>query len=115
MVNNCKCKSCGCGKSDMEKLISNIDDNRKPFTEREIKEGVIIRNFEPGYPEHLYKWHIDEENRLIEVLEDSDWKFQYDNELPTPMLKGIDIKVPKGVIHRIHPGKTKLSIIITKE
>lgn len=110
---DCKCKNCGCGKMSMEELISNINDQTKPFIE-EFFDDYSIRTFEPTYPEHLYKWHSDPEDRNIEVLEDSDWRFQYDNELPSPLLAGIDIKIPKGTIHRIIKGTTNLKIKIFK-
>jgi len=97
----------------MEELISNIDDQTKPFVEEQY-DDYIIRTFDPSYPEHLYKWHSDPEDRVIEVLEDSDWRFQYDNELPTPLIVGVDIKIPTGVIHRILPGTTNLKIKIYK-
>jgi hypothetical protein len=110
---DCKCKNCGCGKMSMEELIFNINDQTKPFVE-EFFDDYSIRTFEPKYPDHLYKWHSDPEDRIIKVLEDSDWRFQYDNELPTPLLAGIDIKIPKGTIHRIIKGTTKLKIKIFK-
>lgn len=94
-----------------EEMIDMINDQRRPFTEERF-DGYIIRHFEPGYPDHLFKWHWDEEDRMVQVLEDSDWRFQYDNELPIPLIKGSDIKIPKGVIHRIIPGSTKLSLKI---
>jgi hypothetical protein len=113
MVNpDCKCKECKCGKESMEEMIRKIDDNTKPFVETIISDNEVIREFTTGYPDHLYKWHADPEDRLVEVLEDSDWRFQYDNELPIPMIVGVDIKIPKGVIHRIIPGKSDLKIKI---
>ena len=109
---DCKCKSCKCGDMSMEELIRNTNDNTKPFIETIISENVVIREFDPIYPDHLYKWHSDPEDRVIEVLEDSDWRFQYDNELPTTLIVGVDIKIPKGVIHRIIKGTTSLKIKI---
>ena len=94
-----------------EEMIEMIEDQRKPFTE-ERYDGYIIRHFDPSYPEHRIKWHWYAEDRTIEVLEDSDWRFQYDNEMPTPMLIGVDIKIPAGVIHRVIKGTTSLSIKI---
>jgi hypothetical protein len=115
MVNkDCKCTSCKCGKESFDEMIQQIDDYTKPFTETVISDNEVIREFLPGQPAHLYKWHADPEDRLIEVIEDSDWRFQYDNELPTIMLTGIDIKIPVGVIHRIIPGTTDLKIKIYK-
>jgi|TARA_B110000285_G_C14864431_1_gene486128 hypothetical protein len=115
MVNkDCKCKSCKCGKESFDEMIQQIDDYTKPFTETIISDNEVIREFETGHPAHLYKWHSDPEDRLIVVLEESDWRFQYDNELPTPLMVGIDIKIPTGVIHRIIPGTTDLKIKIYK-
>lgn len=91
-----------------------IEDQSLPFTEEVIDNTTIIRHFTPGHPEHLYKWHADEEDRIVEVLEDSDWRFQYDNEMPIPLVTGADIKIPTGVIHRIIPGSTKLSLKVNK-
>lgn len=99
------------GKDGFDRMVNMIEDQTKPFIE-EVFDDYIIRTFEPTYPGHLYKWHSDPEDRIIEVLEDSDWRFQYDNELPIPLIKGIDIKIPKGVIHRIIKGTTSLKIKI---
>ncbi|MDC1282417.1 hypothetical protein N8Z10_00530 [bacterium] len=95
-------------------MIRMIDDYTKPFIETIISETEVVREFTPGHPDHLYKWHADPEDRLVEVLEDSDWRFQYDNELPTLMITGVDIKIPRGIIHRIIPGTTDLRIKIYK-
>jgi len=92
-------------------MIEMVEDQRRPFVE-ERHDGYLIRRFDPSYPEHLYKWHWDAEDRTIEVLEDSDWRFQYDNEMPIPMVTGVDIKIHKGVIHRIIKGTTPLSVKI---
>lgn len=94
-----------------EGMIDMINDQTKPFTEERF-EGYIIRHFDASYPDHLFKWHWDEEDRTLQALEDSDWRFQYDNELPIPILTGIDISIPKGVIHRLVKGTGKLSIKI---
>jgi len=107
-------EDCNCGEVTIDDMISMIDDQRKPFIETIISDNEVIREFLPGQPAHLYKWHADPEDRLVQVLDDSDWRFQYDNELPIPMLTGIDIKIPVGVIHRIIPGTTVLSIKIIK-
>lgn len=111
---DCKCKSCECGKVSFDKMLNMINDQTKPFIETIISETEVIREFKPGQPEHLYKWHADPEDRIVEVLEDSDWRFQYDNELPVPLITGVDIKIPKGVIHRIIKGSTLLKLKIYK-
>ena len=111
MVNeDCKCKNCGCGTMSMDEMISMIDDQTLPFTETIISENIIIREFQPNQPNHLFKWHFDEQDRIINAIEDNDWKFQYDNKIPIP-LKGY-IKIEAGVYHRIIPGKTPLKLQI---
>ena len=94
-----------------KEMIDMINDQRKPFTEERF-DGYIIRHFDQKYPEHLFKWHWDNEDILVKVLNDSDWRFQYDNELPINMIVGVDIEIPKGVIHRIIKGTTALSLKI---
>lgn len=109
---NCKCKSCGCKDMTMDEMISMVDDKTLPFTETIVSENEIIREFLPNQPEHLFKWHFDEEDRIIEALNENDWKFQYDNKLPIE-LKGY-IEVQAGVYHRIIQGKTPLKVMIKK-
>ena len=109
---DCKCKSCLCGKESFDDMIEKIDDYTKPFTETIVSENEIIREFLPNQPEHLFKWHFDEEDRIIEALNENDWKFQYDNKLPIE-LKGY-IEVQAGVYHRIIQGKTPLKVLIKK-
>lgn len=110
-INELKYEPYKYGKEGFDRMVNMIEDQTKPFIE-EVFDGYIIRTFKPNYPEHLYKWHSDPEYRIIEVLEDSDWRFQYDNELPIPLITGVDIKIPKGVIHRIIKGTTSLKIKI---
>lgn len=96
----------------MDEMISMVDDKTLPFTETIVSENEIIREFLPNQPEHLFKWHFDEEDRIIEALNENDWKFQYDNKLPIE-LKGY-IEVQAGVYHRIIQGKTPLRVLIKK-
>ena len=85
-----KCKNpdvlheCSCGAHSMEKVIEQIEDQSLPFTEEKV--GLVkIRTFDPTAPEHLFKWHHDEEKI---------------------------IQIPKGVIHRIIKGTSPLSVTI---
>lgn len=105
---------CNCNDMTHEEMVHQIEDQTLPFTETAF-EGYTVRTFDPKAPAHLYKWHFDEEDRTIEVLEDGDWQFQYDNEMPIPVLTGVDIFIPKGVYHRLIPGKSPLSIKIVRD
>ena len=106
------CKSCKCGKHANEKVIKEMDDQTKPFTEEVYSSNTIIRHFDPKSPDHLYKWHADDEDRWIESLNENDWQFQFDNELPQSLEPMKIIQIPKGVIHRLIKGTSELSISV---
>ena len=57
-------------------------------------------------------WHMDDEDRMIEVLEGEGWKVQLDNRLPLALTKGDRIFINEGDVHRIHKGTTDLKIKI---
>jgi predicted ATP-grasp superfamily ATP-dependent carboligase len=57
-------------------------------------------------------WHRDQEDRIIEPVESTDWKFQLDNELPTLIDKPIFI--PRYTWHRAIKGTGSLKVKITK-
>jgi hypothetical protein len=112
-----KCKNpdvlheCSCGAHSMEKVIEQIEDQSLPFTEEKV--GLVkIRTFDPTAPEHLFKWHYDEEDRWIEAVHENDWQFQFDDELPQSLEPKKIIQIPKGVIHRIIKGTSPLSVTI---
>ena len=53
------CKSCKCGKHANEKVIDQMDDLTKPFTEEVYSSDTVLRHFDKSASEHLYKWHAD--------------------------------------------------------
>ena len=85
-----------------------------PFTEEKIGENTFIRTFSADVDEMDLIWHADKENRVVEVLEGNNWKFQFDEELPIKMTKGLNISICKGRIHRIIKGKGPLKIKLSK-
>ena len=84
----------------------------KPYIEEKISKSVVIRTFSDNIPESELEWHWDEEDRIVEPLNENDWFFQFDNELPVKIYK--QIVIPAGVIHRVIKGKTDLIVKITK-
>lgn len=81
-----------------------------PYKEDKISSYIKLRHFsEKTNPDDL-KWHYDEEDRKINVIGETDWKFQFDNKLPMNM--DCDIIIPKGIIHRIIKGSGDLQILI---
>lgn len=106
------CKSCKCGKHANDKVIEQMDDLTKPFTEEVYSSDTVLRHFDKSASEHLYKWHADDEDRYIESLNENDWSFQFDNELPQSIEPGKIIYIPTGLIHRLIKGTSELSISI---
>lgn len=80
--------------------------------EEEVKDDYVIRTFRADTPDHLLKWHYDEEDRNVKPLESTDWKFQFDDELPFTMSENIYIE--RGRYHRIIKGTGNLKVKIEK-
>lgn len=81
----------------------------QPYTE-EKKDNLKIRTFSSQIPEEELKWHWDEENRLVKPINENDWMFQFDNELPFKIDR--PIRIGAGVIHRVIRGTTDLVVSI---
>ena len=86
-----------------------------PFKEKQISKQLFLREFSADVDEMDLIWHTDREDRIVHVLEGNKWKFQFDEQLPFEMLDGIDIIIPKGIIHRIIKGNGPLKIKVYKE
>jgi hypothetical protein len=84
-----------------------------PYFEYVVSENEIIRVFECNSDlgtEEL--WHRDLEDRTVEILNKTDWKYQEDNKLPLELNEGDSIFIPKQTFHRIYKGTTPLKIKI---
>jgi len=86
-----------------------------PFTEQQLDTKLFLREFSADVDEMELIWHEDREDRIVSVVEGNGWKFQFDEELPIEMKDGIDITIPKGVIHRVIKGKGPLRIKVFKD
>lgn len=83
-----------------------------PFTEEQIGENLFIRTFKQETDSGEMMWHRDYEDRIIEPIEETNWGFQLDNELPIRLEK--KIYIPKGVYHRLIKGTGDLKIKLEK-
>tara|TARA_R100000900_G_scaffold52349_3_gene41832 strand:+ start:142 stop:492 length:351 start_codon:yes stop_codon:yes gene_type:complete len=112
MKEDCKCKTCQCGKKGWDAIEEQMDDQTKPFTQQETPEH-LIRTFDPNAPDHLFKWHRDGEDRKITPIENvTGWLFQFDNELPQILETGKSLVVEKGEWHRLIKGIDNLVLKI---
>ena len=84
----------------------------RPYFELETSE-YLYRKFTEDTPEEEFVWHRDENDREIEILETTDWMFQFDNELPSNITQLLFI--PKGIYHRLIKGTGDLTLKIIRK
>lgn len=77
------------------------------------KLGHIIREFSYDTDAFELVWHRDKEDRYVETLHKTDWKFQFDNELPVDLTKD-KLFIPKDTYHRLIKGTGDLKVKIYK-
>lgn len=82
----------------------------KPYVDIEINNKYIIREFSQNIDPIELMWHRDDEDRTLEVLNETDWKFQFDNSLPIPFEDHIFI--PRHQWHRVIKGTGNLLLKI---
>lgn len=86
-----------------------MTEQTNPYSERR-KNNLIVRTFSQDIDEEELVWHRDREDREVTVLEETDWQFQFDNELPQ-VLKNT-IFIPKNTYHRLIKGTGELNVHI---
>ncbi len=84
-----------------------------PYNEVKISETSSIRGFTNRIDPEELKWHFDEEDRIVELIEETDWMFQFDNELPF-IIRETPIFIPKGKYHRVIMGNKDLIVKVTR-
>jgi hypothetical protein len=82
----------------------------KPYTDIEVNNKYIIREFSQNIDPIELMWHRDDEDRTIEIIGETNWKFQFDNSLPIPFKDRIFIK--RHEWHRVVKGTGKLTLKI---
>jgi len=87
-------------------------DIGKPYKDIEVTDTYIIREFSHNIDPIELLWHRDDEKRIVEIVGDTDWQLQLDNELPTNMNQPITIE--RHVWHRVIKGTGSLRLKIHK-
>lgn len=82
----------------------------RPYSETK-ENGYIIREFSSSTSSFEFVWHRDKEDRIVEALHDTDWKFQLDNEPPKILSKN-KLFIPKETYHRLIKGTGNLKVKI---
>lgn len=93
--------------------IEEMKSKTKPYKDLEVTNEHIIREFDENIDPIELKWHRDNEDRIVEIVGETDWKIQLENQLPVSMNQPISI--PKGEWHRVIKGNGKLTLKIIKE
>jgi len=82
----------------------------RPYSE--IKEdGYIIREFSHLSSPLEFVWHRDKEDRIVQAINDTDWLFQLDNEVPKVFTKN-KLFIPRETYHRVIKGTGNLVVKI---
>ena len=84
----------------------------KPYTDIEVTDKYIIREFNENIDPIELMCHRDDENRLVEIIGNTDWKVQLENQLPTSI--NSPIFIPKHEWHRVIKGTGTLKLKIHK-
>jgi hypothetical protein len=84
----------------------------KPYKDIEITDKYIIREFNENIDPIELMWHRDNENRTVEILGETNWKLQLDNQLPTSINE--PIYIPRHLYHRVIKGTGNLLLKIHK-
>ena len=63
----------------------------KPYTDIEVTDEYIIREFNENIDPIELMWHRDNEDRVVEIIGETDWMLQLDNCFPTSINKHIFI------------------------
>ena len=82
----------------------------KPYTDLEITDKYIIREFGENIDPIELMWHRDDEDRTIEIIGETDWAIQLEDSLPTSLNERIFIK--RHEWHRVVKGTGKLTLKI---
>ena len=91
------------------KIVKKVSN---PYTDIEVTDKYIIREFNENIDPIELMWHRDDEDRTIEILGETNWKIQLDNELPTSLKEHIFI--PRHEWHRVIKGTGTLKLKIHK-
>jgi len=90
-----------------------VDSGEKPYRDLEITEEYTIREFSENIDPIELMWHRDDEDRTIEIIGETDWKIQLEDQLPFSLNERIFI--PRHMWHRVIKGTDTLKLKIYKK
>ena len=96
----------------MHGLLVDLLQMTNPYKDIEVTDKYIIREFNENIDPIELLWHRDDEHRTVEILGETNWKLQLDNQLPTSINKQIFIE--RHQWHRVIKGTGTLKLKIHK-
>jgi hypothetical protein len=84
----------------------------KPYSDTESTENLVIREFDQNLDPEELLWHRDQETRIVESLNPTDWQVQLENSLPVSLNN--KVVIPNLEWHRLIKGTGKLIVKIIK-
>ena len=84
-----------------------------PYIDIEVTDEYIIREFNENIDSIELMWHRDDEARTVEIIGETDWKIQLDNQLPISL--NSPIFIPRHEWHRVIKGTGNLKLKIYKK
>lgn len=84
-----------------------------PFKQKRSGDKLIREFSKDSNPDEL-AWHRDHSDRVVKVMEGTDWLLQMDNKVPTLMEVGKQYLIPKNTYHRVIKGSTDLVLEINE-
>jgi hypothetical protein len=85
-----------------------------PFIEEHIKENIFLREFKESVESEELKWHMDQEDKEVKIIESNGWKLQLDNQLPILLEEGKTYFIEKYNFHRVIKGSGNLIVEVKK-
>lgn len=84
----------------------------KPYSEQ-TEHDYVLREFSQDISTLELVWHRDKEDRIVQALHSTDWKFQIDNDIPRELGTN-QLFIPKETYHRLIKGTGNLKVKIIK-
>ena len=85
----------------------------KPYIDQYCYEGNhdrFIRSFEADTDERDLVWHRDTRDRIVDVVWNTGWQIQFEDELPVSI--NTVTQIPRMVYHRLIKGEGNLILEI---
>jgi|TARA_R110000822_G_scaffold74929_4_gene180022 hypothetical protein len=96
----------------MDHTISANNVTVLPFKETN-QDDYVIREFSSKTSSFELVWHRDKEDRYVQAIGKTDWKFQLDNK-PPEVLSENKLFIPKETYHRLIKGSGELKVKVYK-